>query len=427
MKYTMYHKSLPTITFSLTEQGYVDEIVSIENKEHIHPFLLEKSKIPNSKDNYPLYDKIIRWMAERNIPASRINLASALNTLKVKDTNELAIKSFYLSLSDQYWIAPTESKLDWNKINFFDNNFSEDIGKALFGDYKESEKNPNFHSPDSGTDGRLCKKWIVNGSRRVLVKGGSGTEQLEPFNEILASEIFQRLGIPHVKYSLYIENRKHFSLCDDFVTRNTEFITAASLCEEINGSITYDDFKNCCRNFSINLNEIELGKMFAVDFIIANEDRHLNNFGFLRNADSLEWEGLAPVFDSGTSMFHQYKAFELDKAEGLQDSQINSKPFMKHHKEQLSLFPKELLNKEMDLSLLNGIGNFYKEVLSKQVREIPQSKIDTLCNILDNRVELLKKEIKPVQISIDGAKDCSKKITLKANKKHQDPDDYFER
>ena len=36
-------------------------------------------------------------------------------------------------------------------------------------------------------------------------------------------------------------------------------------------------------------------KMLKVDYIIANEDRHYNNFGFIRNADTLEWLGLAPV------------------------------------------------------------------------------------------------------------------------------------
>ena len=39
--------------------------------------------------------------------------------------------------------------------------------------------------------------------------------------------------------------------------------------------------------------------MFLVDFIIANKDRHYRNFGFLRNSETLEWIGLAPVYDSG--------------------------------------------------------------------------------------------------------------------------------
>lgn len=39
------------------------------------------------------------------------------------------------------------------------------------------------------------------------------------------------------------------------------------------------------------------------DFIISNVDRHLNNVGILRDADSLCFERMAPIFDSGKSLF----------------------------------------------------------------------------------------------------------------------------
>ncbi len=45
----------------------------------------------------------------------------------------------------------------------------------------------------------------------------------------------------------------------------------------------------------------ELDQMLAVEYLIVNEDRHQNNFGVLRDADSLEWLGAAPIYDSGTS------------------------------------------------------------------------------------------------------------------------------
>jgi len=31
-----------------------------------------------------------------------------------------------------------------------------------------------------------------------------------------------------------------------------------------------------------------IDKMLVLDYIISNEDRHYNNFGFIRNADTLE-------------------------------------------------------------------------------------------------------------------------------------------
>ena len=57
--------------------------------------------------------------------------------------------------------------------------------------------------------------------------------------------------------------------------------------------------------------EKQLCQMLTVDCIIANSDRHFNNFGFIRNADTLEWEGLAPVYDTGTSLFHDVSIYYL--------------------------------------------------------------------------------------------------------------------
>lgn len=40
-----------------------------------------------------------------------------------------------------------------------------------------------------------------------------------------------------------------------------------------------------------------------VDYIISGHDRHLNNLGVLRDAESLEFVRLAPIFDSGDAFF----------------------------------------------------------------------------------------------------------------------------
>ena len=53
--------------------------------------------------------------------------------------------------------------------------------------------------------------------------------------------------------------------------------------------------------------------MIVVDFIIANEDRHLNNFGLVRNANTLEWIGVAPIFDSGSSLGYDKVTPNMDK------------------------------------------------------------------------------------------------------------------
>lgn len=46
--------------------------------------------------------------------------------------------------------------------------------------------------------------------------------------------------------------------------------------------------------------------MLCIDFLVANSDRHLNNFGILRDTRSLQWKSMTPVFDSGNSLFYRH-------------------------------------------------------------------------------------------------------------------------
>lgn len=393
MKYTLYHKNLSVITFELDENGYVTEIYKVENESHIPVQFLEDGKINDKDGYYALFDKIVRWLISRGVPSSRKNIKTVLVKLNLSNTDELAKVSFYLSLSDQYWAAPTEQNLDWEKINFFTNKFSDDIG-ALLIDRKPRGNSINIHSPNNTSQGNLKKKWVIQNGKRILVKGGSGTEQLEPFNEVLASEIYRRLGINHIDYELSIWNRKHYSKCQNFINKDTELVTIYELCADkataFDDYISLDDIKTRCELYKIPFDLVELGKMFVVDFIIANVDRHTNNFGFIRNANTLEWLGFAPIFDSGTSMFMNFQSFELEK-NGQNSSLIESKPFVSNQLEQLKLFPLKEISKQIDLDKLKGIGQFYKDLLNKNQRNVDKEKIEKLSSVLEKRVMEVKK------------------------------------
>jgi hypothetical protein len=46
-----------------------------------------------------------------------------------------------------------------------------------------------------------------------------------------------------------------------------------------------------------------------------NKDRHFTNFGALRNSDTLQYTGLAPIFDTGTSLFCKKNATRISPEE----------------------------------------------------------------------------------------------------------------
>lgn len=289
------------------------------------------------------------WWSHRGVPISRSGINKVLETLKIRTTQELLVKCMGLSLSDQYWVRPANSNLKWEDINFFDNDFSEDVGNILFGEKPRSDS-INMMSPDCSSDGWLKKKWKIINGKRCLVKGGSSFFQ-EPFNEVIASRIAERLGLFHVDYFLDFEGKNHspVCICEDFVTRDTELISAGSINRILpvkDGDNKYEHFIKCCEFLKIPDFQKSLDEMLILDYIIANQDRHMGNFGVLRNVDTLEYIGFAPIFDCGTSLRYDTPTVYIEP-----ELNIESQPFASFHDEQIRLVSDP---QAFDLSRLDG-------------------------------------------------------------------------
>ncbi len=54
-------------------------------------------------------------------------------------------------------------------------------------------------------------------------------------------------------------------------------------------------------------------RMFVLDALILNIDRHLGNVGFLFDNDSMRIEGMAPVYDNNRSLLFQFDTETLEK------------------------------------------------------------------------------------------------------------------
>ena len=48
----------------------------------------------------------------------------------------------------------------------------------------------------------------------------------QPFNEVIASLVAEKLGISHVPYTLLWDDDTPYSVCEDFVTPDTELVSA---------------------------------------------------------------------------------------------------------------------------------------------------------------------------------------------------------
>lgn len=384
-KYILMHKDNPVAALEIDEaSGVISAIGEVYAEEHIPlGITVKRGKIKRSELN--------DWWKGRAIPASRSGIKTVLEDLQIATTQRLLEKCLGLSLSDQYWICPQSKNLKWSEINFFENNFSDDMGNILFGKVSSGEMILNdeisLMSPDNTSDGWLKKKWKIINGKRCLIKGGSGAIQQEPYNEVIASKIMERLDIPHVKYSLIMEEEYPYSICEDFITPQTELISAWYVMQtekKPNHISVYQHYVNCCEKLGIPKIKESLDKMMVVDYLIANEDRHQNNFGVIRNAESLNFIGAAPLFDSGTSLWFDKPTPMIGRTAKLQ-----CKPFKNTHEEQIKIVSSF---EWLDISKLNGIEEEFRELVRDSIF-IDNIRCDAICKAMKERVNSLKKVI----------------------------------
>lgn len=328
MKYMLMHKEIPVCKVELDEAtGSIRSIGEVQCFRHLPVGIsVKKGKADRAALN--------EWWLERSIPASRSGIRQVLETMELSSTRQLLTRCMGLSLSDQYWMKPEKSAVSWQEVNFFQNEFSEDVGDVLLGK-KEKKADFDFHSPDNTSDGCLKKRWKLINGKRCLLKAGSTPFLQQPFNEVIATAFMERLGIPYVSYSLLWDGDVPYSVCEDFVTADTELVSAWRVMQtrkRENNTSVYRHYLNCCEEMEVPGVVPALDQMIVLDYLIANEDRHQNNFGLLRNADTLEWIGAAPVFDSGSSLGYDKLAPQILSGRG-----IECKPFKKIHEEQLKL------------------------------------------------------------------------------------------
>ena len=408
-KYILMHRELSVARMVLDEAtGLITAVNAIDNAEHLPLGVnVRKGVVDRAALN--------EWWMGRAIPASRAGLRHALEELNIATPQKLLEKCLGLSLSDQYWICPQDSGLRWKDVNFFEHPFSGDVGEVLFGG--AAGEMPDLMSPDNTSDGWLRKKWVIMDGERCLVKGGSGAIQQEPYNEVIASRIMEKLGIPHVEYMLQIRDGLPYSVCRDFITPKTEYIPAWYLMHtkaKPNHVSLYQHYLERCEALGIPGAERMLSQQIVLDYIIANEDRHQGNFGAVRDAETLEFISPAPVFDSGSALW-----FEMPTPQIRAGARTVCKPFKTTHEEQLQLVTDFAW---LDPSALVGLDDVVREVFAGS-DFVDGPRAAAIAGAVAERTERVKEYIRTREYGRDDATHDVKKNIAYSGKERRRRDD----
>lgn len=339
-----------------------------------------------------------KWWKNRQIPASRKGFKEVLHNSNVYDKDNfdlLDAKAYGLSLSDQYWVKGVKEEISWESINFFDNEFSEDIGKILFNGGKTA-LNLNLNTPDMTSNGNYEKRWKIIDGERYLLKAGSKIYNQEPFNELIATKLYERLlnKDEYVEYSVIFDDDKAISKCKNFITKDTELVPAWKINEYyefLDDEDKYTHYIRCLNNLGIKNAETLTDKMIVCDYIIANKDRHFNNFGVIRDVNTLKFIGVAPIFDNGCSLWYDENDMYVGEF-------FLTKPFEEYEKTQLSLVKKL---EWLDISKLEDFPNEVKTILSMD-KLLSKERINKIVDQIKLRIEFVKELKKSREVDADN-------------------------
>lgn len=341
--YTLMNKNDAVLHFVFDSES--KRVVKAEADEHVAASPIGACRgIGN-----PTVTQLTSWITDRYIPENRIGLRKILAKTGCKDPSELLFQTFGQNLTDQYWFKPEGSNLNWNEINYFHNPY---VGNA------------NEKGPGSGTPGMLPKWWEQRRGKNFLIKG-SGHGEREPFAELLASRLYARILEPQdfAAYSIEKHEGKPHSVCENFITDHTQLVplreVMSCFSKPQNEPYDYAEYVEICKELEVSDIEQQLAKMIVCDFLMANIDRHDMNLGLVRDSETLQFVGTAPLFDNGRGFFYSAQ----------RETDFGSRPFF-HTSHPFSEYPSSQLALVHDYSWfdarkLDGFGDEIIEILSK--------------------------------------------------------------
>lgn len=400
-KYYLMHKDVVcgTIIFDETT-GHV--VSYKDNKNGFSPYL-------GNSD----VQKIKKWWEMRAIPASRSMVEDILKNAGCINTETYLAKNLGLSITDTYWVCPADIKLTYDKIKF--QNFE------TYNNGKIPYHNESSYDFNASLGGQMDKYWNLEGNIPELIKESSKYFGQQSVNEVVATKIheMQNNNIPFVKYiAKNKEGHGILSYCKAFTSENVELISAYEVLgstKSKNDISPYDTYINICVDNGLEREIIQnyMDYQTMTDFIISNTDEHLNNFGVLRDANTMKLIGVAPIYDSGNSMFYKDEVCIPYSRSKLLSTQISS--FYKTEDKMLSKVKNRNIVK---LDLLPSAREIKEMYIGYG---IPEEKAEFICKNYETKVEMTKnfQQGKTISLYTEQEKDKNKKnadIINKTNK-----------
>ena len=162
MNYILKQFDEPLVKFSATTDTSEPEIQILWTNEEKAAFLPLDLTLTS--------DGLSRWLRRRTIPKNRAYVHSLLAKCGLNLNRPLGIISVCkgLSLNDCYWVVEDGDIASFDKVNLYDNPFSNVLAELAFTGYGSSVRTSLLSSPEFTTNGMLRKCWRRIGGKVYL-------------------------------------------------------------------------------------------------------------------------------------------------------------------------------------------------------------------------------------------------------------------
>lgn len=190
----------------------------------------------------------------------------------------------------------------------------------------------------------------------------------------------------HVTYELtYMEGVGAVSSCEAFTNERWAYIPAWHVAKKISRSENkYKVFVEQAQQQGILNVQEDLDTILAIDFLTLNDDRHYGNFGFIRDSETLEFKGMAPIFDNGNTMW--YNELTINPHKPTYAHPVV--PFTTNHDKQIKYVKTDVLSRIQVDAMKEAVIRCIDEVYGTKDTVSPE-RLDCMKTMMRERFDLL--------------------------------------
>lgn len=250
-------------------------------------------------------EAVVSWLAGRVLLLSRANAKWIYNLFRFEQVStaeqhvKIALVCRAVSVLDPYWLKfDDDGEISWESVDVRKNPLNEVVAQvALHGKSLTLQGSPV--TPELTTNGAYAKAWRRHEDSSLWLYKLGANGNTESRIEVMCSNLLDKMNVEHVHYEAGQDEDKYVCMCPCMTTESKAILTGMEFISYCNVNGIDPD----THMFEIDGESIY--KMWIVDFLISNRDRHGQNWGFFYDTETMEILGCHPLFDHNN-------AFDID-------------------------------------------------------------------------------------------------------------------